>query len=188
MEPAFIIPHLQAYAAFMNFAAAAAAVTLAAQFGHNGAVGTVDISRDGTFVLSGSNDNSTRLWDADSGRLLRVHVDPDAEGVRVAALTGSRGLRARSTRGVSFAATAVAAPKGAKSKATPALEAWRRTLVRRDRFIYTDLARRSGAVVFPSSRGGELSYESPAWQNGLFTEELVRALTTSVADQNGDKG
>jgi hypothetical protein len=59
--------------------------------------------------------------------------------------------------------------------------------VRRDRFIYNDLARRSGAVVFSSSRGGELSYESPAWQNGLFTEELVRALTTSVAELNGDK-
>lgn len=112
-------------------------------------------------------------------------ADPEAESLRVAALTGARGLRARSTRGVSLAAGAVTVSP-AESQADAGSSAWRGALVRRDRFIYNDLARRSGAVVLSSSRGGELSYESPAWRNGLFTEELKRALTTPVADADRD--
>jgi hypothetical protein len=62
-----------------------------------------------------------------------------------------------------------------------------RTLLRdRERFIYNDLARRSGAVVFSSSRGNELSYESAEWQNGAFTAELKVALTTPAADRDRD--
>jgi hypothetical protein len=38
--------------------------------------------------------------------------------------------------------------------------------------------------VLSSSRGSERSFESAAIQNGAFTEELLRALTTNVADTN----
>ncbi|HYJ10523.1 MAG TPA: hypothetical protein VEX18_15985, partial [Polyangiaceae bacterium] len=53
-------------------------------------------------------------------------------------------------------------------------------------FIYNDLLRRSGAIVISSSRGTELSFEDESIQNGYFTEEILRALTSSVADRNRD--
>jgi WD40 repeat protein len=52
----------------------------------------------------------------------------------------------------------------------------------RERYIENDITRRTGAIVLSSSRGNESSFESAAIQNGAFTEELLRALTTSVAD------
>jgi len=58
----------------------------------------------------------------------------------------------------------------------------RNYLYQKDRFIYNDLIRRSGAIVFSSSKGGEMSYESDLYQNGLFTEEIIRTLTDSEAD------
>ena len=36
--------------------------------------------------------------------------------------------------------------------------------------IYNDLVRRSGAIVFSSSRGGEFSYECDRIRNGYFVE------------------
>ena len=48
----------------------------------------------------------------------------------------------------------------------------------RDRFIYNDLQRRTGAVVFASSRGSEASYELARLQNGAFTQAMLDALTT----------
>ncbi len=62
----------------------------------------------------------------------------------------------------------------------------RRYLYQKDRYIYNDLARRSGAIVFSSSRGGELSYESSNIKNGFFTKEVITALTTAAADKNYD--
>jgi uncharacterized caspase-like protein len=59
-------------------------------------------------------------------------------------------------------------------------------LLQRDRFIYNDLLRRSGAIVFSASRGGELSYESDELKHGYFTAEILTALTTGVADQDQD--
>ena len=55
-------------------------------------------------------------------------------------------------------------------------------LLEKDRFIYNDLARRSGAIVFSSSRGNELSYESSAIKNGFFSREIINALTNKTAD------
>jgi WD40 repeat protein len=56
----------------------------------------------------------------------------------------------------------------------------------RDRYIYNDLVRRSGAVVFSSSLGGEYSYESSRYGNGLFTAELLRGLSGKAdTDRNG---
>lgn len=49
-------------------------------------------------------------------------------------------------------------------------------LYQRGRFIYRDLTRASGAVVFSSSTGGELSYESAEKANGFFTEALLQEL------------
>jgi WD40 repeat protein len=62
-----------------------------------------------------------------------------------------------------------------------------RALRERDRYIVQDLARRTGAVVIASSLGTEASLEADKWQNGAFTEEILKALTTSAADANRDR-
>lgn len=54
------------------------------------------------------------------------------------------------------------------------------------RYIYNDLFRRSGAIVFSSSRGTELSYERDDFKNGVFTEIVLEALSTARADKNRD--
>ena len=56
----------------------------------------------------------------------------------------------------------------------------------RDRYIYNDLTRRTGAVVFSASHAGELSFESPAIENGFFTRGVIDALTSANADTNRD--
>lgn len=60
-------------------------------------------------------------------------------------------------------------------------------LYKKDRFIYNNLSKRSGAIVLSSSRGGEISYESSAIKNGFFTKEILAALTEKLADTNDDK-
>lgn len=55
-------------------------------------------------------------------------------------------------------------------------------LLDKDRYIQNDLFRRSGAIVFSSSRGAEFSYEKDELKNGLFTEEIINALTSAKAD------
>lgn len=89
-----------------------------------------------------------------------------AEGL--AGLGDTRGLSSRAVRRVGGPAPAVV----------------RRS--NRDRFLYDDLLRRSGAVVFSSSAGDELSYESSALENGLFTEALLAALGTRAGDADRD--
>lgn len=59
-------------------------------------------------------------------------------------------------------------------------------MAQKDRYIYNDLLRRSGAIVFSSSRGGELSYEDKALKNGLFTDALIEGLQGGAADFNRD--
>jgi hypothetical protein len=56
----------------------------------------------------------------------------------------------------------------------------------KDRYIYNDLLRRSGAIVFSSCKGGEFSYESDAFANGLFTEEIINAVGKRKADKDGN--
>lgn len=58
----------------------------------------------------------------------------------------------------------------------------RPAMLQRDRFLYADLLRRTGAVVISSSRGSELSFESPELANGLFTAGLLRALRSADSD------
>lgn len=79
----------------------------------------------------------------------------------------SGGFRARAMRGLVLE---TGAPKR------------RDYLLDRERYIENDITRRTGAIVLSSSRGSERSFESSAIQNGAFTEELLRALTTNVAD------
>jgi len=55
-----------------------------------------------------------------------------------------------------------------------------------DRYLYARLERRTGAIVFSSSLGDEVSLESPALGNGVFTAALLRVLGTKQADTNGD--
>ena len=58
-------------------------------------------------------------------------------------------------------------------------------LAEKTRYIYNDLVRRSGAIVFSSCRGDEVSYENRRFENGLFTEYLLRALE-SGEERNGN--
>lgn len=91
-------------------------------------------------------------------------------------VAGARGLRSRGMK------------KKEESQATASQQNNGRTyLWDKDRFIYNDLSRRSGAIVFSSSKGGEFSYENSEIQNGLFTKSIIKALTTSSADSNYDK-
>ena len=46
----------------------------------------------------------------------------------------------------------------------------------RNRFIYNDLSRRSGAIVLSSCKGGEYSYEDSTLKNGYFTSKLKEIL------------
>lgn len=87
----------------------------------------------------------------------------------------TRGLKARVARGMVV-----------KDKATNERKKSRAYLFEKDRYIYNDLLRRSGAIVFSSSKGGEFSYERDELQNGLFTEEIMNALATNKADKNND--
>ncbi len=56
----------------------------------------------------------------------------------------------------------------------------------KDRFVHVDLARRAGAVVPSSARGGEYSYESKTIENGFFTEAVLEALG-GKGDADGDQ-
>src|SRR5260370_9093351 len=59
-------------------------------------------------------------------------------------------------------------------------------LYERDRYIYNDLARRTGSIIFSAAHAGEMSFESPKIQNGFFTHEILEALPSSQADTNQD--
>ncbi len=85
----------------------------------------------------------------------------------------SRGLVARTIRGLVLDP---GAPATRRPKFTPD----------QDRYIFNDLSRRSGTIVFSAAHGYELSYEDDRLRNGTFTYEVVRALTQSNADANSD--
>ncbi len=59
-------------------------------------------------------------------------------------------------------------------------------LYERDRYIYNDLMRRTGSIVFSASHAGEMSLESSKIQNGFFTHEILEALSSKEADSNHD--
>lgn len=105
----------------------------------------------------------------------REDDDPASAGIPGAA---GRGVTPRTTRAL---ALNTAGPGAQAAAPRP-----RRWLLERERYIYNDLARRTGAIVFASSRGSEFSYERSEFRNGVFTEVLVEALTTPVADRDGN--
>ena len=96
---------------------------------------------------------------------------PGADG----APAGARGIRARTVRALALDARRLATPGSSRDFAD------------RNRYIYNDLLRRSGAIVFSSSRGTEYSYETDELHNGVFTAAIVRALTSDEADENHDE-
>src|SRR6185369_504467 len=55
-----------------------------------------------------------------------------------------------------------------------------------DRFVYSDLTRRTGAIVLSSSHGDEPAFEYDDFHNSVFTKVVLLALTSSVADANQD--
>lgn len=89
------------------------------------------------------------------------------------ALAKERGFKARTFR------------KPGKARGTGANK-WRSFLLEKDRFIYNNLARRSGAVIFSSSLGSEISYESSLIKNGFFSREIINALTDKDADKDSN--
>jgi len=90
----------------------------------------------------------------------------------------TRGLASRSKRALAL--------DMARDQPSRPTESFKATLLDRNRYIYNDLLRRTGAVVISSSRGSEFSYELPEIENGVFTEEMLRAFTSDVADRNHD--
>ena len=97
------------------------------------------------------------------------------------AAAGSRGLKARAARDVRIKLKGEGTSSADKSVSRSFRE-------EKERFIYNDLLRRSGAIVFSSCRGGESSFENDTIENGLFTEDLINALTVNrnQADKDGD--
>lgn len=96
----------------------------------------------------------------------------DTSGASPAA-AGARGLTARTARALVLEASAAASPRASR--------------LGRERYIYNDLERRSGAVVFSSSFGDEASYEIEGEQNGAFTRAILEALTSPSADTSRDR-
>jgi hypothetical protein len=63
------------------------------QTGHSGSIRSVDVSKDGRYVLTGSSDGTAKLWDTGSGILLRTfqgsgHVKFVPDGRRVVTCAG----------------------------------------------------------------------------------------------------
>jgi len=90
----------------------------------------------------------------------------------------ARSLVARSTRQLELDLFQIS---GTKESAGP-----KARIFDRERYIYNDLSRRTGAIVISSSRGSEFSFELEELANGVFTEELLLGLTTNRADTNHD--
>ncbi len=86
---------------------------------------------------------------------------------------GARGIHTRAVRALTLDARRLGGPGGPRD-------------FDRNRYIYNDLLRRSGAIVFSSSLGTEYSYETDELHNGVFTSAIVRALTSDEADTNHD--
>lgn len=91
---------------------------------------------------------------------------------------------AAQVQGARFTARALEAEPVRASEERP------RVVPHRNRWIYEDLRRRTGAIVLSSSLGHEASLEHDRLENGVFTEALLRALAPTDgsrgADTNGD--
>ena len=52
--------------------------------------------------------------------------------------------------------------------------------------LFADVSRGTGATIISSASGTEFAYESPQWNNGVFTYALLNGLKSGDADQNSD--
>ncbi|MFY0652408.1 MAG: caspase family protein [Cyclobacteriaceae bacterium] len=52
--------------------------------------------------------------------------------------------------------------------------------------LFADLRRGTGAIVISSASGAEYAYESPEWNNGVFTYSLLEGIKTANCDENKD--
>ncbi|MFC2086111.1 caspase family protein [Bacteroidota bacterium] len=52
--------------------------------------------------------------------------------------------------------------------------------------LFNDLRRGTGAMVISSAGGGEFAFESPEWNNGVFTYSVLEGLKSGNADSNND--
>lgn len=104
-------------------------------------------------------------------------------------MAATRGIQARAIQerglanvaGTSQTVRPTAALQAAPATGTSPSAGQRSYLNEKDRYIYNDLARRSGAVVFSSCRGGEFSYESDQIGNGFFSHQIMQALRGKAA-------
>jgi hypothetical protein len=110
-------------------------------------------------------------------------IDDEDQGQMIAAATGA-GIASRGFKSTNANVIPSALPAGRQG--VEGSKGKRSYLYQKDRYIYNDLVRRSGAIVFSSSKGGELSYERSDIENGLFTEYIIKALTTTEADKDGN--
>ncbi len=94
---------------------------------------------------------------------------------------GETGEAAAVAKGASSRSIKPAASRAIVIKASVAPAAFRK-----NRYIYNDLLRRSGAIVFSSSRGGEASWEFKDLKNGAFTAAIKKCLADPGADRNKD--
>ena len=102
----------------------------------------------------------------------------EVKKVRVSA-GGSKGVRAR------YAGIERGLTREEEGGSGGTKKGVRTYLQHKNRYIYNDLLRRSGAIVFSSCRGDEVSYESYEYRNGLFTEYIIAALKGG-GDRDGD--
>ena len=52
-----------------------------------------------------------------------------------------------------------------------------------NRYIYNNLLRRTGTIVFSACKGNEYSYEDDKYKNGLFTKKLIDVLTKTDSEK-----
>ena len=52
--------------------------------------------------------------------------------------------------------------------------------------LFNDLRSGTGAMVISAASGVEFSYESPEWNNGVFTYAIMEGLKTNNADKDGN--
>ncbi|MBU3917544.1 caspase family protein, partial [bacterium] len=127
---------------------------------------------------------NTRGIKARTTRAIKLSLKKkESKSVETSVCANEQGQRGIKLTGKSQSAEAPKADQTAC--ATP--RKWDRSfLIQKDRYVYNDLIRRSGTIVFSSSKGGEFSYESEKIENGYFTEEIIKALTGKQADTDND--